>query len=110
MAWQEQVRLWDPNEIETASTGSFGLTAKDTAQQMKKKRDEMMRASSGFDPYETAENQKYNMEHSLMQREADRRDRDSEAAVAMQSKKYSVLGGLLGGNSRVFGDRPKSWG
>ena len=113
MAWQQNVNLWQPDEIERAGTGMYGMTGKDTADQMKSAWQKMMQSSSGPNPYEQQENARYADEQNMLHREQQRREFDSQTAREGQQQKNSLLRGLLGNSnmnggysfSRTFGDR-----
>jgi hypothetical protein len=105
MAWQQSIKMWQPDEIERAGTGSYGFAAKDAADQMKLQQERMMKSSSGPNPYEQQEAGRYRDEQNMLQREQQRREFDSQTAREAQQQKSNVLAGLLGGPRRLGGRR-----
>jgi|LakMenEpi03Aug12_release.lakeMendotaPanAssembly.Ray.scaffolds.fasta_scaffold789127_2 hypothetical protein len=105
MAWQQSIKMWQPDEIERASTGMYGLAAKDAGSQMKANWEKMAQSSSGPNPYEQQEASRYRDEQSMLQREQQRREFDSQTAREAQQQKSNVLAGLLGGPRRLGGRR-----
>jgi hypothetical protein len=108
MAWQQSIKMWGPDEIERASTGMYGLAAKDAGSQMKANWEKMAQSSSGPNPYEQQEASRYRDEQNMLQREQQRREFDSQTArmekqQSMQQKN-NILSGLLGG-PRILGGR-----
>jgi len=108
MAWQQSIKMWQPDEIERANAGAYGLAAKDAGSQMKANWEKMMQSSSGPNPYEQQENARYQDEQNMLRREQQRREFDSQTArmekqQSMQHKN-NILSGLLGG-PRMLGGR-----
>lgn len=105
MAWQQSIKMWQPDEIERAGTGMYGFAGKDAADQMKLQQERMMKSSSGPNPYEQQEAGRYADEQRMLQREQQRREFDSQTArmekQQSMEQKNNILSGLLGGPRRL---------
>lgn len=110
---RQQVGMYDPIDAKKAQW-SGGLAARDTGMEMDKARQQVeaqdsMAARQHAQQMQSAAAQEQH-ERALQAQEQQRRAYESETARMGQQQKYGLLGGLLGGSSRQFGDVRRSRG
>lgn len=116
---QRSVNLYDPLDVKSLQSGIGGSYGMKIGAEMSKAHGALdaQDAQGRAEHARMQANEQAQVQHerSLQQAEQQRRMYDSQTARDAQTKKYSVLGGLLGGgmggmggSRRQFGDIPAS--